>query len=89
MGYVVRGKVVVSINSGYPDARPEDPTADRIKEFVNELVNAYQVFVVVSAGFDPQNDNAEISDWPAALSPFYDVITVGAVDPRPGEFFGQ
>lgn len=89
LGYVVRGKVVVSINGGYPDAQPGDPTADRIRVLINELVKAYQVVVVVSAGFDPQNDYAEISDWPAALSPFYDVITVGAVDPRPGKFFGQ
>ena len=42
---------------------------------------------VVSAGFDPKKkDYAEISNWPAALSPFYDIITVGAVDPRPGKF---
>lgn len=88
-GYVVRGKAVVSINGGYPDARPGDPTADRIRELINELVKAYQVVVVVSAGFDPKYDYAEISDWPAALSPLYDIITVGAVDPRPGKFFGQ
>lgn len=88
-GYVVRGKAVVSINGGYPDARPGDPTADRIRELINELVKAYQVVVVVSAGFDPKNDYAEISDWPAALSPLYDIITVGAVDPRPGKFFGR
>lgn len=89
LGYVVRGKVVVSINGGYPDARPGDPTADRIRELINELVKAYQAVVIVSAGFDPRNDYAETSDWPAALSPFHDIITVGAVDPRPGKFFGQ
>lgn len=75
--------------SGYPDARPGDPTADRIRELINELVKAYQVVIVVSAGFDPQNDYAEISDWPAGLSPFHVIIMVGAVDPRPGKFFGQ
>lgn len=84
-GYVVRGKAVVSINGGYPYARPGDPTAERIRELINELVKAYQLVVVVSAGFDPKNDYAEISDWPAALSPFYDIITVGAVDPRSGQ----
>lgn len=61
-GYVVRGKAVVSINGGYPDARPGDPTADRIRELINELVKAYQVVVVVSAGFNPKNEYAEISD---------------------------
>lgn len=89
LGYVVRGKVVVSINGDFPDARPRDPTADLIRELINELVKAYQVVVVVSAGFDLLNDYAEISDWPAGLSPFHDIITVGAVDPRPGKFFGQ
>lgn len=88
-GYVVRGKAVVSINRGYPDARPGDPTADRIRELINELVKACQVVVAVSAGFDPKNDYAEISDWPAALSPLYYIITLGAVGPRPGRFFGQ
>lgn len=31
-------------------------------ELINELEKALQAVVVVSAGFDPQNDYAEISD---------------------------
>lgn len=89
MGYVVRGKAIISINGNYPDIRPGDLNADRIRELTNELIKAYQVVIVVLAGFDLKNDYAKILDWPTTLSPLCDIITVKATDPQLGKFFRQ
>lgn len=86
-----RAETVISIAGGWIPPSRGDADAIAIKTLMEELTIKCQAIVVTHAGAatGPQDNYGEIAMYPALLAKDLDIITVGSVQARDGDSYGQ
>lgn len=86
-----RAETVISIAGGWIPPSRDDADAIAIQTLMEELIKKCQAIVVTHAGAatSPQDNYGEIVMYPALLAEDLDIITVGSVQARHGDDYGQ
>lgn len=86
-----RAETVISIAGGWIPPSRDDADAVAIQTLMEELTIKCQAIVVTHAGAatGPQDNYGEIVMYPALLAKDLDIITVGSVQARQGDNYGQ
>ena len=79
-GEKVKGYHVMMFTLQWDNTDPEDMA--EFEELLDVLIRSLSLVVVVPAGIDQNDLNADINRWPATVESRHDIIVVGAADIR-------